>query len=117
MNTLIFAGIYALGVFLASVSQVLLKREAMKPHESMIAESLNPQVILAYSIFFVTTLTTIVAYTVIPVSLGSVLEATSYLYVMAFGALIFNERITFPKIVAIGLIIGGVIIFALGMPT
>ena len=114
---LMYAGIYALGVFLASISQVMLKMEAMKPHESVLAEYLNPMVIFAYGIFFATTLMTILAYTVIPVSLGAVLEATSYLYVTAFGALIFKERITLPKIIAIGLIILGVIIFALGMPT
>ena len=114
---LMYAGIYALGVFLASISQVMLKMEAMKPHESVLAEYLNPMVIFAYGIFFATTPMTILAYTVIPVSLGAVLEATSYLYVTAFGALIFKERITLPKIIAIGLIILGVIIFALGMPT
>ena len=114
---LLYAGIYALGVFLASISQVMLKMEAMKPHETVLAEYLNPMVIFAYAIFFLTTLMTILAYTVIPVSLGAVLEATSYLYVTAFGALIFKERITIPKLVAIGLIIFGVIVFALGMPS
>lgn len=112
---ILYAGIYALGVFLASVSQVLLKIEASKPHESLLKEYLNPLVIFAYAIFFATTLMTILAYTVIPVSLGAVLEATSYLYVTAFGVLVFKERISLPKIAALGLIIGGIIVFALGM--
>ena len=113
---ILYACIYALGVFLASISQVMLKKEAMKEHDSLIAEYLNPMVIFAYVIFFATTLMTIIAYTVIPVSLGSVLEGTSYLYVTAFGAIIFKERITLQKLIAIGLIVGGIVIFALGMP-
>ena len=113
---IVYAGIYALGVFLAAVSQVLLKMEAMKEHDSLLAEYLNPMVIFAYGIFVLTTLMTVIAYWVIPVSLGAVLEATSYLYVTAFGALIFKERITWQKAAAIGVIILGVVIFALGMP-
>ena len=114
---ILYAGIYALGVFLASVSQVMLKKEATKPHDSLIKEYLNPLVVFAYAILVLTTLMTIFAYTVIPVSLGSVLEATSYLYVTAFGAIIFKERITLKKLLAIGLIVGGIVVFALGMPT
>ena len=113
---ILYAGIYALGVFLASVSQVMLKKEAMKKHDSLLAEYLNPMVIFAYAIFVATTLMTIIAYWVIPVSFGAVLEATSYLYVTAFGALIFKERITWQKACAIGVIILGVVVFALGMP-
>lgn len=112
----LYAGIYALGVLLASISQVLLKKEAMKPHDSLLAEYLNPMVIFAYAIFFGTTLMTILAYTVIPVSLGNVLEATSYLYVTAFGAIIFKEKVTPMKLAAIGLIILGVVVFAIGLP-
>lgn len=113
---LAYALVYALGVFLAAVSQVLLKKEAMKPHDSLMAEYLNPTVVFAYAIFFLTTLMTIFAYQVIPVSLGSVLECTSYLYVTAFGALIFKERVTPQKLAAIGLIVVGVAIFSLGLP-
>ena len=111
-----YAAIYALGVFLASVSQVLLKIEASKEHDSLLAEYLNPLVVFAYAIFVATTLLTILAYTVIPVSLGAVLEATSYLYVTAFGALVFHERVSAKKLVALALIVGGVVVFALGMP-
>ena len=114
---ILYAFIYALGVFFASISQVMLKIEASKQHDSLLKEYLNPLVIFAYVIFFATTLMTILAYTVIPVALGSVLEATSYLYITAFGAIIFKERVTPKKLIAIGLIVGGIIIFALGMPS
>ena len=47
-----WALIYLTGVFLSSVSQIILKKEAGKPHRSFLAEYLNPAVILSYGIFF-----------------------------------------------------------------
>lgn len=114
---ILYALLYALGVFLAAVSQVLLKKEAMKEHDSIVSEYVNPLVAIAYAILVATTLMTIVAYKVIPVSLGSVLEATSYFYVTIFGVLFFKEKITPLKAIAIGLIVVGIAIFATGLPT
>ena len=114
---ILYGAIYALGVFFAAVAQVMLKMEAMKPHDSLAREYLNPMVIGAYTIFVGTTLLTILAYTVIPISLGCVLESTSYLYVTAFGIYIFHEKVNTKKLVAIGLIILGVIVFSMGLPT
>ena len=73
---------------------------------------MNPLVIFAYIIFVGCTLMTVYAYKVIPLSLGPVLEATSYIYVTLFGVKIFHEKINGKKIVALGLIILGIIIFA-----
>ena len=84
---LIYAGIMLSGVFISSVSQVLLKRAAMEHHESRIREYLNLKVILAYLIFFCSTLLSIVAYRGIPLSWGPILESTGYLYVTFFGVI------------------------------
>ena len=53
------------------------------------------------------------AYREVPLSLGPVLESTSYLYVTAFGALIFKEKVTPKKLAALALIGGGICVFAL----
>lgn len=106
--------LYLVGVFISSVSQVLLKKEAIKPHKSLIAEYLNPPVIIAYVIFFAATLITIYAYKEVPLSIGAILEATSYLYVMVFGAVFFSEKPTKLKVAAIGLILVGVVVYTLG---
>ena len=113
---ILYAGIYAFGVLLSAIAQVMLKLEAIKPHDSFLKEYLNPMVICSYTIFIVTTLLTILAYTVIPISLGCVLEATSYLYATAFGVFIFHEHVNLKKLIAIGLIILGVVVFSLGLP-
>lgn len=112
---IVYVGIYLLGVFIAAVSQVLLKKEALKPHDSVVKEYLNPSVICAYMLFFVSSLMPIIAFKVLPLSYGPVLEATSYLYVMAFGAVIFHEKITKVKLLALALIIGGIIVYSLGV--
>jgi len=54
------------------------------------------------------------AYQGIPLSLGPVLEATSYLYVTVFGVTIFHEHVGREKIVALALIVAGILVFALG---
>jgi len=110
-----YVAIFLFGVFISAVSQVLLKKEAMKPHESVLAEYLNPRVIVAYAIFFAATLMTIIAYRAVPLSLGPILEATSYLYVMVFGAVFFSEKPTKLKVAAVGLIFLGIAIYATGL--
>lgn len=94
---------------------MLLKKSALKERESRIQEYLNPLVITAYAIFFVATVLTIISYRVVPLSLGPILEATSYLYVTAFGVLIFREKLSARKISALVLIVVGIAIYSLSV--
>ena len=110
-TSMIYAGILLFGVFISAVSQVLLKKAAIKKYENPIREYLNPYVIVAYAIFVVSTLLSIVAYRGIPLSMGPVLEATSYFYVTFFGVKIFSEKLNIKKVVALGLIILGIMIY------
>lgn len=106
-----YSGILLFGVFLSAVSQVMLKKAAMKKYDSTIKEYLNPLVIFAYSIFILTTFMSIFAYKGIPLSLGPILEATSYFYVTLFGVKIFGEKMTRKKWVALVMIIVGIIVY------
>lgn len=101
------------GVFIGSVSQVLLKKSSIKKHSSWIMEYMNPYVIFAYVLFFSTTLISVTAYKVISLSLGAVLETTSYIYITFFSITIFKEKINGRKIIALCLIIFGSIICTL----
>lgn len=101
------------GIFIGSVSQVLLKKASMKTYASPVKEYLNPQVIFAYLLFLGTTLISVTAYKVVPLSLGAVLETTSYLYITLFGIIIFKEKLNCKKAVALFLIISGSIIYTL----
>ena len=98
--------------FLSSVSQAMLKKAAEKKYESTVKEYLNPLVISAYILFFVTTLMAIISYRGIPLSLGGVLESTSYIYVTIFGVKFFGEKVNLRKILALILIIAGICIYS-----
>lgn len=112
-RTLLHALILLSGVFISAISQVMLKKAAMRSYDSPIKEYLNPLVIFAYVLFIGTTFLSILAYKGIPLSMGPVLESTSYLYVSFFGATIFHEKITGKKVAALVLIIGGIAVYSL----
>ena len=99
-----------IGVFISAISQVMLKKASMKKYDSPIKEYLNPLVIFAYVLFVGTTFLSILAYRGIPLSLGPVLESTSYIYVTAFGVVIFKEKLNKKKMLALVCIIGGILI-------
>ena len=111
-SVLPYALISLLGVFLSSVSQVMLKKAAMRKYDSVLKEYLNPRVIFAYAIFFSTTLLGVLAYKGMPVSLGPVLETTAYFYITIFGVTIFKEKLNPKKLLALALIIGGIVLYA-----
>ncbi|MBR0402535.1 MAG: multidrug ABC transporter [Lachnospiraceae bacterium] len=112
-RTILYACILLLGVFISAVSQVILKKAANREHGSFLKEYLNPPVIIAYVMFVGTTLLCVLAYRVIPLSMGPILEATSYIYVTIFGVLIFHERLNKNKVLAVILNLGGIAIYAL----
>ena len=111
-QTFFYACILMAGVFLGAVSQVMLKKAAMRSWPNRVREYLNPLVIFAYVIFVGTTLLSVAAYRGLPVSLGAVLESSSYVYVTAFGVLIFHEKLTRRKILALGMILAGIAVYA-----
>ena len=92
-TTLLYSLVLLCGVFISAISQVMLKKSAMKNYDSPIKEYMNPLVIFAYVLFVGTTFLSIIAYRGIPLSMGPVLEATSYIYVTIFGVTIFKEKI------------------------
>ncbi len=111
-TALLYALFLLAGVFISAISQVMLKKAALKKYESKIREYLNPLVIIAYTLFVGTTFLGIIAYKGIPLSMGPVLEATSYIYVTFFGVKIFHEKINKGKIISLVLIVAGIVISA-----
>lgn len=107
-----YAAILLFGVFISAVSQVLLKKATQKEYKSVIKEYLNPFVISAYVIFVLSTLLSVYAYKVVPLSMGPILEATSYIYVTFFGVKFFKETMTKKKWCALALIITGIVVYA-----
>ncbi|MBE6908327.1 MAG: multidrug ABC transporter [Ruminococcaceae bacterium] len=109
---LLYASFMLAGTFISSVAQVMLKKAALKQYDSVLREYLNPRVIFAYVLFFGATLLSIYAYKVVPLSMGPILEATGYIYVTVFSVAIFHETIDRKKLLALGMIIVGIVIYA-----
>ena len=112
-ETIKYACVLLLGVFISAISQVMLKKASQKKYASVMQEYLNPLVIFAYVIFVGTTFMSIIAYKGIPLSMGPILEATIYIYVTFFGVKIFKEKMSKKKYMALALIILGIIIYSL----
>lgn len=109
---LFYALIMMFGTFISAISQVILKKAADKTYENKIREYVNLPVISAYTIFVVATFLSVFAYKVVPLSMGPILEATSYIYITVFGVTIFKEKLTKRKVVALITIIAGIIVYS-----
>ena len=114
-TVLAYAALNLFGVFISAISQVMLKKSAMRQHTSAVAEYLNPLVIFAYTLFVAATLLSVIAYRGIPLSMGPILDATGYIYVTAFGVLIFHEKLNARRVLALALIIVGIVIYSLSV--
>ena len=114
MRFLAYASLMIFGTFVSSIAQVMLKKAAMKDYSSHFREYFNPTVIIAYIIFLGASFLGILAYKVVVLSMGSILEATSYIYVTIFGVTIFKETITKKRIIALLIILSGIVVYALG---
>lgn len=111
-QTILYSIVILTGVFISTISQIILKKRATTKTDSIIKEYLNFPVIMAYSLFFLSTLLSVIAYKVIPLSLGTILDSTSYIFITIAGVIFFNEKITKRKAFALAIIISGIIIFS-----
>lgn len=112
-NRMPFILLFIISVFISSVSQVLLKKSTLKKYSSKIKEYLNVTVIVAYAMFFGATLITVMAYKFIPLSIGPILESTGYIFVTILGAICLKEKISRKKLMGMGVIMLGIIVFSL----
>ena len=74
------------GVFISSVAQILLKKSAQTKRESMIHDYLNKLVIGGYLILFAAMCIAIVAYKVVPLKYGAIIESLGYVFVMLLSS-------------------------------
>ena len=110
---ILFAMIFVAGVFISSVSQIILKKSAEREYPNKIREYLNVRVFFSYIIFFGATLCSILAYTKIQLSLGPILESSGYIFVAVMSRLFLKEKITKQKMLGLSIIIIGIIIYAI----
>lgn len=113
MNDLVlYMGIFIIGVFISSASQIVLKKSAQKKYPNKIREYLNVRVIVAYIVFFLATFFGLYAYKVVPLSYGPILESTGYIFVAVLSWIFIKEKITLKKGIGIATIIIGIVIYS-----
>ena len=103
-----------MGVFLCSLSQLLLKKSANVEHQSRIHEILNPLVIVAYTIFFGSLLINIWAMSNgLQLKEMAMLESLGYVFVPLLSVIVLKEQMTRRTILAVFVILSGIFIFYL----
>ena len=110
-NDILFSALILLfSVFLASISQVMLKKSSQINYKKAINEYLNPLVLGAYMLLAVTTLLSVFSFLYFPLSMGTILETTSYIYITFFGVKVFGEKLNFGKFCGLALIMTGIML-------
>lgn len=105
--------IYLLSVTVASVSQLLLKKSAMKEYDSFLREYLNPYVITGYGMLFLSMFLTILAFRGMDFKNGPVIESLGYVMVLFLSWLFFGEKLTKKKVIGTCCILLGMVVFYL----
>lgn len=105
--------VWVISVLISSIAQVMLKAEANKKHESRMKEYLNPMVISAYGIFFLSTFLTMYALKYVPLTYSPVIEPLSYIFVPVIGVLVLKEKISRRRVLGITIMLVGIVIFSM----
>lgn len=102
--------IFIVSIFIASISQVLLKKSANEEKKTKLQEYLNKNVIIAYILLLASTLLTMTAYKNLELSTGVIIESISYIIIAVLSYFLFKEKITKNKLIGIIMIIAGIIV-------
>lgn len=109
-------GYYVLGivsVVIASFSQILLKKGAMKKYGSFIREYINPYVLSGYVFMFGSVFLTMIVYRGMDFMNVPVLEAIGYVLVPLLSYFFFKESLSRRKIIGIACIMAGIFVYYL----
>lgn len=98
-------------VIVASFSQILLKKSALKKYDAIWKEYVNLYVVTGYLLMVVSTILTILAYRGIDYKNGPVIDSIGFLLIMLWSRIFFGEKITKGKVLGNILIFVGILVF------
>ena len=104
---------YICSVVLAAVSQILLKKSALKEHGGFWKEYINPYVIGGYGLTGISMLLTVLAFRGMEYKNGPIIESLGYILVMVFGIFVFREKLTKRKCIGTIFILMGIFVYYL----
>lgn len=109
---MIYKLLVILNVLVASVAQMLLKKGASIEWGSFVRQYLNGWVIGGYGIMILAMMANIFAVSKgVMVKEVSIIESLSYLFVPMLSFFFFREKLSWKKMVAVGFIIFGIVLF------
>ena len=113
MNS-IFASVFLiLNVVFSSLTQILLKQEAVREHSNKFQTFINLRVILSYTIFIFITLFNIFLYKYIEYKYVMVLESVSFISILVVSKIFLKEIVDKKQIIGVVLIIFGILIYVI----
>lgn len=102
-----------IGQIIASFSQILLKKSSGKEYSSFIRQYLNVLVICGYGMLGISMLISVVCYSGLEYMQVVIIEPIGYVIVMFLSRLFFGEKITMRKIIGMGVLLSGIVVFYL----
>ena len=102
-----------LAVFVASVSQILLKQSAQMEHKNIIYKFLNWRVILGYALLFGTTIINVFAYRGVELKVTPMIESTGIIWVTILAVWFLKERPSKRALLSIAVTVIGIIVFSI----
>ena len=102
-----------LAVFVASVSQILLKQSAQMEHKNIIYKFLNWRVILGYALLFGTTIINVFAYLGVELKVTPMIESTGIIWVTILAVWFLKERPSKRALLSIAVTVIGIIVFSI----
>lgn len=112
-NEWIYYGIMFFGVFIASISQLLLKSAAQKKYDKWIFQYLNVRVILGYGIMLASTVCTIIAMKRVPLTTTPIWNSLGIVLAALWGRVLFKEALSKRKKLGLMVVILGIVVFSL----
>lgn len=113
MNNTTAALLMGFGVLLACTSQILLKKSASIARDAWYKNYLNWRVMTAYVLLFISTLCSVGAYRILPLTVSPLFCAGEQIVVIIFSVLFLKEHPSKQKIIGISLIVFGMCVFLL----
>lgn len=95
------------------LQKLKLKKSSTENKEKSRLGIFDLKVIIAYIILVITMIMNIVSYKYVPYKIGPIINTLTYIFVIFFGKIFFNELITKNKLIGSAIIIIGIIIYNL----
>ena len=103
--------IWLAAMFIAAISQVLMKMSANREHKNTFREYANVFVATAYGLAVVSLYLTNLAFTKLDLKYSPVFQAIKYIFIWILGYFVLKEHISKRRLLAITVIVIGIIVF------